>query len=186
MRMDKEGKPFMAFAMEVVIPAREGINKTIVISVSKNGEGTEPADYTVGKRIEVSGTLTFKKRGDNIYFNLSASAVDFPCVPFDDSVTGEMLFRGKTGKSVEEKTDRKGKSYIQFSAFSTERVNDGFEYLWVRFIRFNSWREEWLQAQTSVEIKGELDLTVYKEKLNIACKVTEMSAYVKPPYNPGC
>ena len=33
--------------------------------------------------------------------------------------------------------------------------------------------------------KGELELSVYNDKLNIACKVSEMSEYVKQPYNPN-
>ena len=83
------------------------------------------------------------------------------------------------------KTDKKGKNFLQFSAFSAEKVNDGFEYLWVRFLGFDREREEWLQPQTGIEAKGELELSVYNDKLNIACKVSEMSEYVKQPYNPN-
>ena len=103
----------------------------------------------------------------------------------EDSIKGEMHFRGKTGKNIEEKTDKKGKNFLQFSAFSAEKVNDGFEYLWVRFLGFDREREEWLQPQTGIEAKGELELSVYNDKLNIACKVSEMSEYVKQPYNPN-
>lgn len=89
------------------------------------------------------------------------------------------------GLYIEEKTDKKGKNFLQFSAFSAEKVNDGFEYLWVRFLGFDRKREEWLQPQTGIEAKGELELSVYNDKLNIACKVSEMSEYVKQPYNPN-
>lgn len=184
-RTNNENKAFTAFAVNCVIPARNGIDKTVEISVAKDGEEYNRADYTVGKRVEISGVLTFKKRGDNLYFNMSASSVNLTVASNEDSIKGEMLFRGKTGKNIEEKTDKKGKNFLQFSAFSAEKVNDGFEYLWVRFLGFDREREEWLQPQTGIEAKGELGLSVYNDKLNIACKVSEMSEYVKQPYNPN-
>ena len=155
-RTNNENKAFTAFAVNCVIPARNGIDKTVEISVAKDGEEYNRADYTVGKRVEISGVLTFKKRGDNLYFNMSASSVNLTVASNEDSIKGEMLFRGKTGKNIEEKTDKKGKNFLQFSAFSAEKVNDGFEYLWVRFLGFDREREEWLQPQTGIEAKGEL------------------------------
>ena len=184
-RTNNENKVFTAFAVNCVIPARNGINKTVEISVAKDGEEYNRADYTVGKRVEISGVLTFKKRGDNLYFNLSASSVNLTVASNEDSIKGEMHFRGKTGKNIEEKTDKKGKDFLQFSGFSAEKVNDGFEYLWVRFFGFDCKREEWLQPQTGIEVKGDMELSVYNDKLNIACKVSEMSEYVKQPYNPN-
>lgn len=184
-RTNNENKAFTAFAVNCVIPSRNGIDKTVEISVAKDGEEYNRADYTVGKRVEISGVLTFKKRGDNLYFNMSASSVNLTVASNEDSIKGEMLFRGKTGKNIEEKTDKKCKNFLQFSAFSAEKVNDGFEYLWVRFLGFDREREEWLQPQTGIKAKGELELSVYNDKLNIACKVSEMSEYVKQPYNPN-
>lgn len=184
-RTNNENKAFTAFAVNCVIPARNGIDKTVEISVAKDGEEYNRADYTVGKRVEISGVLTFKKRGDNLYFNMSASSVNLTVASNEDSIKGEMHFRGKTGKNIEEKTDKKGKNFLQFSAFSAEKVNDGFEYLWVRFLGFDREREKWLQPQTGIEAKGELELSVYNDKLNIACKVSVMSEYVKQPYNPN-
>ena len=40
-RTDKAGKPFVSFALNVVIPARNGINKTIEVSVAKDGNDTD-------------------------------------------------------------------------------------------------------------------------------------------------
>ena len=182
MRTNNEGKVFTAFAVNCVIPAKSCINKTVEISIAKDGEDNELKNYAIGQRVNVSGTLTFKKRGDNLYFNLSASDVSLSASN-EDSIKGEMHFRGKTGKHIEEKTDKKGKDFLQFSGFSTEKVNDGFEYLWVRFFGFDCKREEWLQPQTGIEVKGEMELSVYNDKLNLACKVSEMSEYVKPAYN---
>ena len=49
MRTNNEGKPFMAFAVNCVVPAKNGINKTVEISVAKDGEETGQSDYAVGK-----------------------------------------------------------------------------------------------------------------------------------------
>lgn len=184
-RINSEGKPFTAFAIHCVVPAKNGINKTVEISVAKDGEDVSLSDCSIGKRVEVPGVLTFKKRGDDLYFNLAASDVGFPEASNEDSIKGEMHFRGKTGKNIEEKTDKKGNKFLQFSAFSAEKVNDGFEYLWVRFMGFGREREVWLQPKVGIEVKGELEMSVYNDKLNITCKVSELSEYVKPPYNPN-
>lgn len=183
-RTNNGGKIFTSFAINCAVPAQSGINKTVEISVAKDGEDNELKNCAIGQRVNVSGTLIFKKRGDNLYFNLSASEVTLS-FSNEDTIKGEMLFRGKTGKNIEEKTDKKGKDFLQFSGFSAEKVNDGFEYLWVRFFGFDCKREEWLQPQTGIEVKGDMELFVYNDKLNLSCKVAEMSAYVKPPYNPN-
>lgn len=183
MRTSKEGKPFLAVPVKVVVPARNGSDKTIEISVRKDGSEADIADYRVGERIEVTGTLTLKQRGDKLYFNLSADDVDFSPKTDEDAVTGEMEFRGKVGKRIDERTDKKGNPYLQFSAHSTEKVGESFESIWVRFIRFDAKREAWLQPGCRVQVKGEVSLSAYNDSLNISCKVAEMSEAVKPEYN---
>lgn len=183
MRTSKEGKPFLAVPVKVVVPARNGSDKTIEISVRKDGSEADIADYRVGERIEVTGTLTLKQRGDKLYFNLSADDVDFSPKTDEDAVTGEMEFRGKVGKRIDERTDKKGNPYLQFSAHSTEKVGESFESIWVRFIRFDAERETWLQPGCRVQVKGEVNLSAYNDSLNISCKVAEMSEAVKPEYN---
>ena len=51
-RTNKEGKAFVSFAMNVVIPAKSGINKTIEVSVIKDGTltGRRPLLQPVGKQ----------------------------------------------------------------------------------------------------------------------------------------
>lgn len=181
-RTDKEGKPFVSFALSVTIPARSGINKTIEISVAQDGNGTDLSAYPTGKRLEVAGTLIPKKRDGRMFFNLSASGVNFATTEEKDFIKGQMTFRGKIGKSVEERKDKNGKDYIQFSAFSAEKAGDGFTYIWVRFFGFGKEREAWLQPGARAEIKGELELSVYNDNLNLSCRMDEMSEYVKPPY----
>lgn len=182
-RTNKEGKPFVSFAMNVVIPAKSGINKTIEVSVIKDGTLTEAGCCNVGSRIEVMGVLTPRKRGDAMYFNLSADSVNDTPVRDKDCVEGEIEFRGKTGKSIGEKQDKNGIPFVKFSGFSAEKVLDGFEYIWVSFFLFDGKREEWLQPGVKASIKGALSLSVFNDKLDFSCRISEMSEYVPQPYN---
>ena len=107
-------------------------------------------------------------QGEKLYFNLSADSVDLSDAGNTDSVKGQMVFRGKTGKHIEERKDKTGKPYLMFSAFSTEKVNDGFEYQWVRFFCFGKEKEEWLQPGVKVDAKGEMSLSLYDGKPDIS------------------
>jgi hypothetical protein len=183
-RNDKDGKPIVVFAVNVVIPAKNGINKTIEVGVTKDGTLTDVPVIELGARIELAGMLTMKKRGDNLYFNLAATGINAATLANEDCITGQMEFRGKTGKQIEEKKDKKGRPFIAFNAFSAEKVQDGFEYTWVRFIRFDHEREAWLQPSMKISAKGNLELSVYNDRLNITCRFDEISEYVPQPYNP--
>lgn len=53
MRANKEGKQFISFGISVVVQAKTGINKTVEISVAKDGDNqAELVNYPVGSRIE--------------------------------------------------------------------------------------------------------------------------------------
>lgn len=183
-RTNKDGQPFVTFAMNVVVPAKSGINKTIEVSVLKNGTLTEIGNIVTGQRIEAVGTLIPKKRGDALYFNMTATGINSDTTATEDSIVGQMEFRGKAGKNIEEKQSKKGEPYLMFSAFSAEKVQDGFEYLWVRFVRFGKEREEWLVSGCKVTAKGEMELSVYNDRLGFSCKVDELAEYMPQPYNP--
>ena len=160
-RTNKEGKAFVSFAMNVVIPAKSGINKTIEVSVIKDGTLTEVGSCN----------------------NLSASSISHQPDEAEDCIKGVMEFRGKVGKSIEDKTDKNGVPYCQFSAFSAEKVQDGFEYIWVSFFLFDGKCEAWLQPGVKANIKGALSVSVFNDKLDFSCRVSEMSEYVAQPYN---
>lgn len=182
-RTNKEGKPFVAMSINLVIPAKSGINKTIEVSVIKDGTLMESGNCRVGDRIEVTGVLTPKKRGETIYFNMVATGINFAPTTEKDGITGEMEFRGKVGKSIDEKKDKNGKTYFLFNAFSAEKVEDGFEYLWVRFLMFDQPRETWLQPGVKVYAKGKMELSAYNDKIDFTCRPTETSLYVPQPSN---
>ena len=173
----------VSFAMNVVIPAKSGINKTIEVSVIKDGTLTEVGSCNIGEHIEVVGVLVPRKRGDALYFNLSASSISHQPAEAEDCIKGVMEFRGKVGKNVEDKTDKNGVPYCQFSAFSAEKVQDGFEYIWVSFFLFDGKREAWLQPGVKANIKGAFSVSVFNDKLDFSCRVSEMNEYVPQPYN---
>ena len=114
-RTNSEGQSFICLTVKATIPAKSGAGKQVEISVSMDGEETDTTSYAVGARVEMQGTLTFRKRSDNLYLNFHAEAVDFAPVSDKDSITGDIEFRGTIGKQVEEKTDKKGGKYLVFS-----------------------------------------------------------------------
>ena len=177
-RTNKDGKSFMSFAMNIVLPTTSG-SKVIDVSVlCDNDRNYDLSKFCVGTRLNISGTLLFKKRGDNLYLNLYAEGFEFENVAAIDSIKGSMQFRGKLGKTIEEKTDKKGNKYHTFSGVSSEKVSDGFEYIWVSFFDFSQVLNDAIKPETKVEIAGSLDLSFYKDKLTISSRVKNISQYV--------
>ncbi len=180
MRANKEGKQFITFGISVVIPAKSGINKTVEISVAKDGDNqAELVNYPVGSRVEVAGVLQFHKKGDVLYLNLSASGVNNFNAGNQDAITGSIEFRGSIGKQVEVKTDKKGKPYTMFSAYSSEKDGENYSYTWVRFMQFDTPKADWLQAKTGINAKGDLQVGVYNDRLDLTCRITELTPWEK-------
>lgn len=51
------------FGISVVVQAKTGINKTVEISVAKDGDNqAELVNYPIGSRVEVAGVLQFHKK----------------------------------------------------------------------------------------------------------------------------
>ena len=178
-RTNKDGKSFMSFAMNIVLPTTSG-SKVIDVSVlCDNDRNYDLSKFCVGTRLNISGTLLFKKRGDNLYLNLYAEGFEFENVAAIDSIKGSMQFRGKLGKTIEEKTDKKENKYHTFSGVSSEKVSDGFEYIWVSFFDFSQVLNDAIKPETKVEVAGSLDLSFYKDKLTISSRVKNISQYVQ-------
>ena len=182
-RNGKDGMPFTTYSVNVVVAAKSGINKTVIVSCIMDGDGAEC--IVVGNRIEVKGMLTFKKKDDNLYFNLKASEVNLSSVESKDSIVGDMEFKGKVGKAIDMKKDKNGKAFLMFSAFSAEKIGEEFAFTWVRLVRFSEEKEEWLQSKATIEAKGELEISVYNDRLNLGCKVAELNQWEKKPYQPN-
>lgn len=177
-RTNKDGKSFMSFAMNIVLPTTSG-SKVLDVSVLCDCEkNNDVSKFCVGTRLNASGTLLFKKRGENLYLNLYAEGFEFENVAAIDSIKGSMQFRGKLGKTIEEKTDKKGNKYHTFSGVSSEKVSDGFEYIWISFFDFSQVLDDSIKPETKVEIAGTLDLSFFKEKLTISSRIKSVSPYV--------
>lgn len=182
-RNGKDGMPFTTYSVDVVIPAKKGINKTVMVSCIMDGDCAEA--IVVGNRIDVKGVLTFKKKDDNLYFNLKGIEVSQPATESKDGIVGDMEFKGKVGKDIDMKKDKNGKAFLMFSAFSAEKIEEEFAFTWVRFVRFSEEKEEWLQSKAAIKAKGELEISVYNDRLNLGCKVAELNQWEKKPYHPN-
>ena len=186
MRTNKEGKPFMTLGVSIVIPAKSGINKTVEVSVAKDGGSeSELSQYTVGSRIEIVGVLTFHKKGDALFFNMSATGINNFDVSGEDSVKGDMEFRGSLGNKIECRDDKKGNPFLTFSAFSTEKNGEEFDFTWVHFVYFGERQKAWMIPKAGIEAKGELQLGVFNDHIDITCRVSEIKEYEKKPFTPN-
>lgn len=182
-RNRKDGMPFTTYSVDVVVPAKKGINKTVMVSCIMDGDCAEA--IVVGNRIDVKGVLTFKKKDDNLYFNLKGVEVSHPAAESKDGIVGDMEFKGKVGKDIDMKKGKNGKAFLMFSAFSAEKIGEEFAFTWVRFVRFSEEKEEWLQSKATIEAKGKLEISVYNDRLNLGCKVAELNQWEKKPYHPN-
>lgn len=183
LRNGKEGKQFVSMTLQTAIHGKDGQCGTVEISVSQDGTQEESARLRSGMRVKATGMLVPKHRGDKTYLNLSADSIVPAGADETDSLKGELTFRGKVGKTIDERTDKNGKPFFSFSAFSAEKVNDNFEYLWVRFFCFGKQREAWLQPGTKIDAKGEMELSLYNGKADITCRAEEITQYVPTPNN---
>ena len=86
-------------------------------------------------------------------------------------------------RSARTSRNKKDQPYTVFSAFSAEKVDDGFEYQWVRFFCFGKEREAWLQPGVKVDAKGEMNLSAHNGKINLSCKMEELTQYVADSSN---
>lgn len=180
MRTGKDDKSYISFAVKVNVSSKDGnSSKAVEVSVLQEGDSNELVSYSSGSRVELKGSLTFRKRESNFYFNFYADSVDFNPVNNQDGIAGSIEFKGTIGKEVNEKTDKKDRQYLIFSAFSTEKTGDIFEYTWVRFIRFAPERGAFLVPKGKIHIHGTLEISIYQDKINLGCRVKEVSEWVK-------
>ena len=89
LRTNKEGKTFLVFPLRVMIPDTDGKTMPIEVDVSKDTAGKEVSKYRNGSRIEVSGTMYLKHRGDKLYFNLFINEIRTATADAKDTVKGE-------------------------------------------------------------------------------------------------
>ena len=71
-----------------------------------------------------------------------------------------------------------------FSAYSGEKTDNSFAFTWVHFVQFDATKPDWLQAKSTLEAKGELELSIFNDRLNLGCKLAEVKPWDKPVYVP--
>lgn len=189
MRRNKEGKQYTAFAINVSVEPTKGDITPLLVSVTKDGYDVDTASkLRCGQRVAIKGLLLFHKRGDSLYLDLKAVEIGDASDATADAIAGTLEFKGTVGKSVEQKQGKSGKQFQSFQAFNSEKVADGFEYLWVSFVRFSTENCPALSPKAKVHIHGDLALTTYNGKLYINSKVSDIaewkpSAQGKPDFN---
>lgn len=175
-RKDKEGREFISFAVETVINAVQGINKTITVSMAMDSEGHTPLEFLREERIQAKGVLTIRKKGDAVYYNMSVTEVT-PAENNEDSITGTMVFRGTLGgRDIQDKKGKKG-DFCSFDAFSTDKDGENYVYTWVHFIDFRGAHPEWLQPKGGINAVGDVELSVYNDKVGMTCRVSSLSPW---------
>jgi len=185
-RQDKDGRQLVSFSVKLSVPgSRNNMpGKEVYVSVSIPATGFDTQLITIGTRIETSGTLTFKKQGENVYLNFLAETISLNPASDKDCIEGTLEFKGTVGKAVETKKDKKERPYVSFSAFSTDKIKDAFEFLWVRFVRFGYEPEPFLQPKAKVLISGKLFITAYDGRLSLDCQAEDIKPWERLPFNP--
>lgn len=178
-KTNKKGEPFTSFSIKVALPQKEE-KKDCWIFISKDASSQEErALFTTGVRVEVQGSLNFRKDKEQIYLNLSATAVQQVDASKPDQLVGDLDFYGALGNAPETRTDKKGSPYICFSAYSSEMVGEERAFTWVRFIQFSKSEGTNLIKGSRVHITGNLDVQYYNDKLNLNCRIKSIEPWEK-------
>ena len=179
---DREGNPFVTFGVSSELKDN-GETRDIDISVACDGEDEQVLSLSSGDRVRVKGILTFRKREDVVFFNLSGSEVKKD-VKEKDKIEGTMTFRGTLGgKEIQEKQGKKG-LYRVFDAYSAEKIaEDNFSYIWVHFVDFSDERQECLIPKAGINAEGALELNLFNDRLDIGCRVKSLSEWEKQSTN---
>lgn len=178
MRNSKDGKPFMKFTMNVGFEDN-GTNRNIEVHVYRDGTDERfMADFQAGTRVCVKGMLNFYKADESLVFNIRAQEISFEPVG-EDSITGTLDFMGIMGKSIYQKSDRKGHPYISFAAYSMDRKGEEYSFTWINFMQFNREKEPWMQPGCGVEIHGDIEVSVYQGKSGVCCRITSVTEWDK-------
>ena len=174
----RDGQLFISFGMRVRLGDGDDA-ADIDISVAYDGDDEDALFTNKDDRVKVQGVLTFKKMGDQTYYNLSAEKIKHD-VTEADGICGTLEFRGTVGaKGVVQHQGKKG-AFRHFDAYSAEKVGDDqYSYIWVHFVDFGDDQRVWMGPKTKIKAQGALELQVYKDRLSINCRVDEVSKWVK-------
>lgn len=188
-RTDKNNQPYLSFILGITLTDSKGRAKDIELFVmDTKGKQSDISLYSEKKRVSVKGSMNIRTKGEELAYYINAESITTKEVAELDSIDGDLRFVGflRKDKVCEEKTDRNGKPYLIFSAYSSEKVGDSFVNTWVNFRRFpekdtgiETVKPEWMQPKAHVIIDGDLHLEYYGGKVRISSRVKDMSLWEK-------
>jgi len=188
-RTDKNNQPYLSFILGITLTDSKGSAKDIELFVmDTKGKQSDISLYSEKKRVSVKGSMNIRTKGEELAYYINAESITTKEVAELDSIDGDLRFVGflRKDKVCEEKTDRNGKPYLIFSAYSSEKVGDSFVNTWVNFRRFpekdtgiETVKPEWMQPKAHVIIDGDLHLEYYGCKVRISSRVKDMSLWEK-------
>ncbi len=184
-RQTKDGGEFLSFLVKTVVPPARKVGEglTVFVSVTTDGTSDDAAMYAAGMRIEAEGVLSFRKSANRLFLNFKAQAVS--ASDAEDKIEGVLEFKGTVGKDIESKLSPKGVKYFSFSAFSTEKIGEEFQFAWVRFVKFDADAPEFLVPKAKVEAKGVLEVTGYNASVSLSCRLDEVKPWERQPFVAG-
>ena len=94
-REGKDGKPFVSFGVKLPLGDRNGNVMDFEVSVSADTGKIPEGAVSIGKRVEVLGTMYFRKTGDAVFLNLYADSVVADTTGID-KIEGDYLLRFMT------------------------------------------------------------------------------------------
>lgn len=178
-RVNKEGKSFYTFPVNVSIPEKNGGGGKILL-IDAIVDGDDGKDKIMPNwRVFLKGNIVAKKRDGILRPTLYVENTDLTSgKDRSDGIMGEMNFLGKVGKDIRMHTDKRGKQYLTYSGYTYEKLQDGtYDNTWVRFISFSAERPAWLEPKVWVNVHGAVTFSVYKGRIELGCRVSSHSKW---------
>lgn len=180
-KQNTQGAYYYSSSVSTSVPKQEGGFQEVFVSIrAPHGASAGLEQLMPNQHVSLKGTLSFRKDGDNIYYNMAVTECAAVDPILTDGIVGELSMIGVLGsKAPEVKNGKNGKPFMNFSAYSGDGEGDDRVYTWVRFTRFSDIVEPFLVPKALVEAKGALELQYYQNKLSIKCRLAEVKPYVK-------
>ncbi len=163
---DGENEVYTHLLVKLYLSDKAGRVKECLVSVHKKGSISEdPVQYQTGSPVEITGQLTCRKYGKELYMSLTADSISLAEKNQADRISGEIEFYNCTGEAPEIKADHRG--YLYLSNFSTEQPDKECVSTWIRFIHFPEDQEETLRNNNNIPRKGVLDILFYNSSMSL-------------------
>lgn len=168
-KQTKDGASFLSMTVKVLIKSRDNMGtQELYVNVSFDGNKSTCSSYAENRKVLLNGSIWVNKVGEKTYYNMRADTSRLVKSTTEDQIVGKMVFRGRVSKNgVKVMTNKSGKEYYLFSAYSSERRDDNFTYTWVHFIYFGESDPEVLAPDKYIEVNAQLQFRIYKDELRL-------------------